>query len=225
MTIEESYLRWALEERKREQVQGFPTLQTFPNGIAPRFLNFCEHLESSDVELFGVELLLGRLVDKCGLRAIVLPERSDRGRSLVAEFYASVLTPTAEEWKRRSSGAEQEAQSASRKKMLDTILTLVGANVGTLVRRSRTSVLIRTKVAVGFVNTYIDTGGRIDQITYWQELESEGEMPLGRTSVLPWLGLSGQTGWSDLRKEEFTAVAGRMRILLEDFILFAKRLE
>lgn len=76
-----------------------------------------------------------------------------------------------------------------------------------------------TKIGPWTVLTRIDTGGRFHQLTYDHCIILSNEKRLmEHISILSWLGISGQTLWRDLQKDDAETTADTVAQIVRHFM-------
>lgn len=176
------YYRWALDGCRREIVEDFPRLRSITGSMALRALAFFESLAAGERLPAGTALVKRFHIE---------------GMDLCGDYLTSADQAWIERW-RVDASKECRLETRERKRPMRrpfatvVIGQLVRMLGGELERQSGTTVQLRTAVGLWTLETTVGVGSRP---FYFQQVHARRYVAIGGDSVLPRLGLTGQTVW------------------------------
>src|SRR5271157_1544560 len=196
------YHKWALVQARLERERNFPHLRSFRTGIALRFLSFYDQLSAGEKMAVPEALALRWVPDPDRLLGRAL---TTADRLLIDRYIDFTRLPAAGEMELMLGSASGSVPRLRRKviakdvrRRLGALFTEKGENWGGGVWR------FTTQLEEFNIHTYVDTGGNFHQLNYSHSVFHGPSEPLGENiSLLSYLGLSGQTDWSDLSESDF----------------------
>lgn len=198
---------------RRELTQEFPLIGRIKGALAERTVRYFNSIDYAEREAIGVGLV--KRFHKRGAELEGMPS-SQSEIEFSERFVQAITTP-----KRPS-----EAPSVDRKKLLQALRLRLDPLMGSKGERFGAREW-RYEVNIGpwMLATYIDVGGRYDQLTYFHRLGTLDVPDLGvLISVLSWLGISGQTSWDGITDAGITEAADALYCVCEHFLSAAPAL-
>lgn len=197
--------RWAQRDWDREVGEGFSLVQALGRRMTDSFVEFSESLSSS--------------------------QRSVLGRAVLKKFHPVAAQALGEE----HTSDELEVLARLERSMPAPAADLGGRCDRKVLRKALKSELgflgkakpfggpsdweYLTPVGAWELRTFVDTGGRLKDVSYNHDLRNESGLELQRISLLSWLGISGVTKWNvdseEAMQESAKALARACRLFLE----------
>jgi hypothetical protein len=212
------YYHWALRDFRREIAEGFPLLRLVKGTQAAGILKFLEPIPADELGI-----LSAALVKRAHLRAVRSAggDLSARERCALEKYYAM---PVLQRWHPENPLRNAPTGSVCLKINRGKLRTLIRQQLEPLTgkpfgRASESVWWHKVEINGWSVETWIDTGSRLFQLSYSQSVKSGTRGVLvGNASLLSWLGLSGQTMWQFITDESAPTAAESLARLCSHFI-------
>jgi hypothetical protein len=231
MTFEEAkteyairYYLWAKEETRLEVERGFPLLKRFDISICRKYLRQIFRLPK-EAQYDFAQLLTKR----CCQLVLVGETLSNKELAEIKKYAESstfMLDPAKEAFFRRQ--LEGDVTTKLNRKRFKQIIKEQLIPIFGLEERWGGGGTWRyvTPVEGLRMETYIDTGGRCHQLSYFHRIIFSGSQTLEETtSALSWLGLTGgSTSWDDLEDSKAEATAQILAEVCAYFLKIAPKL-
>jgi len=229
------FYRWALKDAQREYSEGFPLLRRIKSTTMTEYLEFVDKLSTSEKRNLRIGMVKATHVEGAFLAGNKLTESEDklikRHQEQNRRFDRllgpiSVLSRSEEKrMKELPSGSkkyqiDRQELRAVLKKELSPIL---GEHIETF--GSNLEWQYSKPVGSWTVSTWVDTGGRLAQLSYHHVVSLRPHVYLvDYTSILSWLGIPG-TYWNLLTKADIPHAAKSVALLTSHFIKAISKLE
>ncbi|HEY2584848.1 MAG TPA: hypothetical protein VGI81_03665 [Tepidisphaeraceae bacterium] len=211
------YYRWALADFFSEIDAGFPRIREITGPQAWRLLSFMDLLQPDEKRV-----LASGLVKRWNTRAVTLTKESPTQAELasVEAFIGwapgEMTLQEREIARQKAAGNWSPATRQNIRRILDAELSPAlgsrqkgGSGEATYVR----------ELAGLELHTIIDTGARTSMLSYGHLIVSNGRRFWPEyISVFSWMGVAGQTDWSDIRDAEVSRAVRSLRDCCELFI-------
>jgi hypothetical protein len=212
------YYLWAGEETRKEVEQGFPLLRRMDTGMCRRYLRRMAQLSTEAQHAFAA--LLVKRFHPLALKLLgdTLSSEEIAEITRYADVTAVEFDPLEEAFFQRQSEGDPSTKLNRRrfkKVVKEYLIPVLGredkwGGGGTW--------RYKTPIENLCVETYLDTGGTHHQLCYSHAIIFSGYQTLiEQTSVLSWLGLSGQTSWRQLDDSKAEATARLLAELCDHF--------
>jgi hypothetical protein len=222
------FYRWALRDAQREYSTGFPFLGRIKSTTVIDYLEFVDKLSPTEKRIFRVGMVK-RVHPAGALLAGDTP--SERESQLVERFLTRnlkynrllgrVLVPSraeAKRWGELSSGSKK--YQINWRKLRAMLKKQLAPTLGDRIETFRSDLYWRYPTPVGkwTVYTWVDTGGRLSQLSYDHAVCLRPHVYLlERTSIFGWLGVPAG-GWDVLTNADITDAAKLIADLSSHFI-------
>ncbi len=231
------FYHWALADARREYSGGFPFLSRLKSTMVFDFLEFVDRLSTSERRALQV-CMVKRFHEEGAFLAG--DELNGEEGELIERFLkrnmkfdkllgsVSVLSHSeAKQSKELASGSkkyqiERNKLRAALKREVASVL-VVPAQISL---KTNTEWRYATPVGKWTVDTAVDTGGRLFQLSYSQMVNQRPHVRLvEHVSILNWLGIAGQTNWDLLTDRDIPDAANLLLELSSHFIKAMYKLE
>lgn len=211
------YYRWALAHFYSEIAAGFPHIHTITGPQAWRLLNFMDLLQPDERRVLATGL-----VKRWNPRAVALTTEPPSQAELAAvEAFigwapGEMTVQEREIARQKAAGNWSQATRRDVRRTLDAELSPV---LGARQRGGSGEVTYVRELAGMDLYTTIDTGARTSVLSYGHLIVSNGHRFWPEyISILSWMGVAGQTDWTDIRGSEIGRAVRSLRELCELFV-------
>jgi hypothetical protein len=215
------FYAWSLEEARREVEAGFPSLRLFRSGPAHHALAILESMPVPSRFPFLSTLIRRRMRAEAEEAGSPFTDADEAG---CRRFYDTLVYPTPEEFALRETERSNPKQfrfdrRQFAKRLKASLRPILGVEPESLGSGCWT---YRNTIEGVEVATTVDLGGSSHQLVYDHRIMVEPRA--FRTSLLSWLGVSGQTDWSYLTEPDTASIADQLASLCEHLLKAAPSL-
>jgi hypothetical protein len=229
------FYRWALKDAQREYSEEFPLLRRIKSTVILDYVDFVSKLSPDEKRILRVGMVKRVHAEGALLAGDKLTEREDE---LIERYlkrnieHDRLLGPVrvaseaaAKRWEKLSSGSKeyqidrQKLRAALKKGLSPTL----GERIETF--GSNLEWAYPTPVGRWTVYTWVDTGGRLAQLSYHHTVSLAPHVYLvERTSILSWLGIPG-TYWDLMTNADIPHAVESVALLSSHFIKAMSKIE
>jgi hypothetical protein len=229
------FYRWALKDAQREYSEGFPLLRRIKSTTTADYLEFVGKLSPSEKRILRIGMVKRAHAEGAFLAGDKLTESEDelieRHLNRNRQFDhllgpVSVLSRSEEKRVRELASGSQKYQ-IDRQKLRAVLKKELAPTVGESIETFGSNLEWRYATSVGrwTVHTWVDTGGRLTQLSYHHVVSLRPNVYLvERTSILSWLGIPG-IYWNLMTNDGIPHAAESVALLSSHFIKAISKLE